>query len=72
VGTEVKFLRFHEASLQEIYVKILGDEIWLIGCSINLYCFGNIPNHKERRDRRLPMHKRESIHLKKKLLTLTA
>jgi len=65
VGTEVKSLRAHEASLQEAYVKILGDEIYLIGCSINPYRFGNIHNHEERRDRKLLMHKREIVHLKR-------
>jgi len=64
-GTEVKSLRAHEASLQEAYVKIIGDEVWLIGASITPYRFGNIHNHDERRDRKLLMHKREISHLKK-------
>ena len=63
-GTEVKSLRAHEASLQEAYVKIIGDEVFLIGCSITPYRFGNIHNHEERRDRKLLMHKREISRLK--------
>lgn len=63
-GTEVKSLRAHEASLQEAYVKISNNELWLVGCSITPYHFGNIHNHEERRDRKLLMHKREIIRLK--------
>lgn len=63
-GTEVKSIRDHGASLQEAYVKVLHREIWLIGCSIAPYRFGNIHNHEERRDRKLLMHKREISRLK--------
>jgi len=63
-GTEVKSLRAHEASLQEAYVKIIKEELWLVGCSIAPYRFGNIHNHEERRDRKLLMHKREIRRLK--------
>lgn len=58
-GTEIKSIRNHGASLQEAYVKVLHGELWLIGCSIAPYRFGNIHNHEERRDRKLLMHKRE-------------
>lgn len=58
-GTEIKSLRDHGGSLQEAYVKLINNELWLVGCSIALYRFGNIHNHEERRDRKLLMHKRE-------------
>lgn len=58
-GTEIKSLRTHGGSLQEAYIKVLGNELWLIGCSIAPYKYGNIHNHEERRDRKLLMHKRE-------------
>lgn len=63
-GTEIKSIRNHEASLQEAYIKVLNGEIWLIGCSIAPYRFGNIHNHEEKRDRKLLMHKREIHRLK--------
>lgn len=63
-GTEIKSIRDHGASLQEAYVKVLHGEIWLIGCSIAPYRFGNIHNHEEKRDRKLLMHKREIDRLK--------
>jgi SsrA-binding protein len=63
-GTEIKSIRNHGATLQEAYVKVLNGEIWLIGCSIAPYRFGNIHNHEEKRDRKLLMHKREINRLK--------
>ncbi len=63
-GTEIKSIRNHGASLQESYVKVIKDEVWLIGCNIAHYRFGNIHNHEEKRDRKLLMHKREINRLK--------
>jgi SsrA-binding protein len=59
LGTEIKSIRNNGASLQEAYVKVLKNELWLIGASIAPYRFGNIHNHAEKRDRKLLMHKRE-------------
>jgi SsrA-binding protein len=64
-GTEIKSIRDTGASLNEAYVKVLHQEVWLIGCFIAPYSFGNIHNHEERRDRKLLLHKREIEHLKK-------
>lgn len=63
-GTEIKSLRDNGGSLQEAYVKIIRNEVWLVGCSIAPYRYGNIHNHEERRDRKLLMHKREINQLK--------
>lgn len=67
-GTEIKSLREHGGSLQEAYVKVLGNELWLIGCNIAHYKYGNINNHEEKRDRKLLMHKREIAKLKVSVL----
>lgn len=63
-GTEIKSLRDHGGSLQEAYVKVIRQEVWLVGCHIAPYRFGNIHNHEERRDRKLLLHKREIERLK--------
>ncbi len=63
-GTEIKSLRDRGGSLQEAYVKVVGQELWLLGSSIAHYRFGNIHNHEEKRERKLLMHKREIAHLK--------
>ena len=64
LGTEIKSLRDHGGSLQEAYVRVIGDELWLIGAHIAPYRFGNVHNHEERRDRKLLVHKREIAKLK--------
>lgn len=58
-GTEIKSIRDNGASLQEAYVKVHRDELWLVGCSIAPYRYGNIHNHEDKRERKLLMHKRE-------------
>jgi SsrA-binding protein len=63
-GTEVKSARERSVSLQEAYIKIFKNEVFLIGCSIAPYRFGNIYNHKEVQDRKLLLHKREICRLK--------
>ena len=63
-GTEVKSLRDNGGNLQEGYIKIIHNEIFLIGAHIAPYRFGNVHNHPERRDRKLLMHKKEIEKLK--------
>lgn len=63
-GTEIKSIRNNGASLQEAYVKIFHNEVWLVGCSIAPYRYGNVHNHEERRDRKLLLHKREIERLR--------
>lgn len=58
-GTEVKSLRNHGGNLAEGYVKLMKDEVWLVGASIAPYSHGTLFNHEERRDRKLLLHKRE-------------
>lgn len=65
VGTEVKSLRDHGGNLQDGFVRVEGEEMWLLQASIALYRFGNIHNHEERRPRKLLMHKREIQKIKK-------
>jgi SsrA-binding protein len=63
-GTEIKSLRDNGGSLQEAYIKIINNELWLLGCNIAHYRYGNVHNHEERRDKKLLMHKREIAKLK--------
>ena len=62
-GTEIKSLRQNGASLQEAFIKVLNNAVWLIGSYIAPYSHGNIYNHEEKRDRKLLMHKREILKL---------
>jgi SsrA-binding protein len=63
VGTEIKSLREHGASIQEAYVTVDNGELWLIASSITPYRFGSVYNHEEKRKRKLLAHKREIIRL---------
>jgi SsrA-binding protein len=62
-GTEIKSLRDNGGSLQEAYVKVIDNELWLIGSNIAHYRYGNVHNHEEKRDRKLLMHKREIVKM---------
>jgi SsrA-binding protein len=64
VGTEVKSLRDHGGHLAEAYVRVIGNELWLVGASIAPYKHGTIYNHEEKRDRKLLLHRREINRLK--------
>lgn len=59
VGTEVKSLRAGHATLEDAYAKIEGGEVWLVGCEIPEYPFGNRLNHKPKRTRKLLMRRSE-------------
>lgn len=63
-GTEIKSLRDNGGSLQDAYIKIINHEVFLVGCHIAPYKYGNIYNHEDRRERKLLMHKREISKLK--------
>lgn len=67
LGTEVKSLRENQGSLQESYIKIKGNELWLVGAHIAHYTYGNMQNHEEKRERKLLMHKNEIMRLKAKV-----
>ena len=59
VGSEVKSLRAGRASLDESYGRVLGDEVWLVGCDIPEYVEANRFNHQPKRPRKLLLHRRE-------------
>ena len=59
VGTEVKSLRLGHTQMEEAYAKVEDGEVWLIGCEIPEYPFGNRLNHAPKRQRKLLLHRRE-------------
>lgn len=67
LGTEVKSLRAHLATLGEAYIHTIGSELFLKGAHISHYSHGNIHNHEEKRDRKLLMHRIEIEKLKKQV-----
>ncbi len=53
VGSEVKSLRENKISLDEAYVRVKGDELWLVGADIAEYKQATIWNHDRKRNRKL-------------------
>lgn len=58
-GTEVKSLRQGKATIKESYVRVEGDEVWVIGMNISTYEQGNVFNHEPMRTRKLLLHRKE-------------
>lgn len=58
-GSEIKSLRTNGGSLQEAFISVEKEELWLIGSSIPPYGFSSVYNHEERRKRKLLASRRE-------------
>lgn len=63
-GTEVKSLRMGKCSIKESFVRIINDEVMILGMHISPYEKGNIFNKDPLRDRKLLMHRYEINKLK--------
>ncbi|MBP1692371.1 MAG: smpB [Chloroflexi bacterium] len=60
-GSEIKSIRAGQISLAEAYVRIDGNEAWLVDAHIAPYEQASIYNHEPRRPRKLLLHRAE-IH----------
>lgn len=58
-GSEVKSLRDGKLSLDEAYIRIQSNELWLIGADIAHYNNAGLWNHDPRRPRKLLVHQAE-------------
>ena len=66
-GTEIKSIRDSKANINDAYISIKNNEAYIIGMHIAKYSMGNIFNHKETRDRKLLLHKKEILKLNQKI-----
>lgn len=66
-GSEVKSIRGGHAKLDGSFVKILGNEAFLINAHISPYPFARIDKYDPKRTRKLLLHKKELISLSTKL-----
>ncbi len=66
LGSEVKSLRDRQISLDEAYVRIRGQEIYLVGADIAEYRQATVWNHAPRRPRKLLVHARQLLKLKQR------
>lgn len=73
-GSEIKSIRAGQMSINEAYVKVDGDEAWLINANIAPYALATHYNHEPTRPRKLLLHKKEIYKLwdevRKKSLTI--
>lgn len=73
-GTEIKSIRLGKVNINDSYVLIRGNQVFVINMFISKYEQGNIFNHQERRNRELLLHKREirklDSQIKKEGITL--
>ncbi len=58
-GSEIKSVRAGQMSITEAYVRIDGNEAWLVDAHIAPYDQANIYNHDPRRTRKLLLHRNE-------------
>ncbi len=59
MGSEVKSMRDGKLSLDEAYIRVKENELWLIGSDIAHYNNAGMWNHDPRRPRKLLVHARE-------------
>ncbi len=62
-GAEVKSIRLKSASLQGSFVKVIGQELFLLNAQVTPYKFARQEDIDSRRTRRLLVHRRELIKL---------
>ncbi|WP_066900887.1 SsrA-binding protein SmpB [Streptobacillus notomytis] len=66
-GTEVKSIKLGKVSIKESFVRIIKNEVWILGMFVSQYAFGNIYNVNETRVRKLLLNKREIKKLAEKV-----
>lgn len=67
LGTEIKSIRDGKANLKDSYAIIRNNEVFLINMNISEYKEGNLFNHEPKRTRKLLLHKKEILKLKKEI-----
>ncbi|MCK4978430.1 MAG: SsrA-binding protein SmpB [Anaerolineales bacterium] len=58
-GSEIKSVRSGQISIAEAYVRVDGQEAWLVDAHIAPYDHANINNHEPGRPRKLLLHRKE-------------
>lgn len=59
VGSEVKSIRNNQVSINEAYIEIVDEEVFIVGMHVAHYSQANQFNHDEVRKRKLLLNKRE-------------
>lgn len=67
VGSEVKSIKAGKVSIKESFVRIIKDEVYIMGMSVVPWEFGNVYNPEEKRVRKLLLHRKEIRKLHEKV-----
>lgn len=59
IGSEVKSIKAGHSSIKESFIRIINNEIFIMGMSVTPWKFGSTYNPDERRVRKLLLHKNE-------------
>jgi SsrA-binding protein len=66
-GPEVKSVKEGKIKLDDAFVKIINNELWLINAHIHPYMFSDNRNYNPTATRKLLIHKKELISLQNKI-----
>ena len=64
-GSEVKAIREGKANIKEAYVRFIDNELFAVGMHIGKYSNEGYSTHTSVRDRKLLLHKKELLNLRK-------
>ncbi len=67
LGSEVKMVKSGRMNLEGAFVRLLGNETYLVNADIPLYEFSRSENYDSRRTRKLLLHKAEITRLQTKM-----
>lgn len=67
LGAEVKSVRMDGIKIDDAFVRVMGNEMFLINADIPIYKFSRPQGYDSRRTRKLLLHKKEIIRLQTKL-----
>lgn len=67
IGAEVKSIKEGRMKLDEAYIKIINNELWLLNAHIPAYKFADSRNYQPERTRKLLVHRKELLSLTKKI-----
>ncbi|WP_320047216.1 SsrA-binding protein SmpB [uncultured Ilyobacter sp.] len=59
IGSEVKSIKAGKVSIKEAFVRIINNEIFIMGMSVTPWTYGSVYNPDEKRVRKLLLHKKE-------------
>lgn len=66
-GSEVKSVKAGKVSIKESFIRIINDEVFIMGMSIVPWQYGSVYNPEERRVRKLLLNRKEIRKLHEKV-----